>query len=362
MPPAPLPGEPEIKPQIQPTPAGPTPTSYTPPPPPPPSPPSPPSRFEPPATGPSIPPSPPPEIGIRTMASDLSSFKSSGGLEAKPKTFKPEEFSKEPTFEPQSSYEAEGAKISKPKPRSRVLPISLGIIGFVIIAGLVLYFFVLPIFFPKEEAPVIETENPPAEQPQVEITPLIHQTFFITPPASSTTMNLNNLNLAEVDSALNAAASGISPQTIREVTFTVAQVVPEAADFMSLAFPELDKEFLKSNFNRDFTVFLYRDSNGSWPGYVFRLDSAANASQVTTVIKTIESSVNIPNLFLSDPGAPSSAGFKDGIMIGEAQARYLSYGMPGASLNYGWFNDHLIVSTSFNGLKESLKLMGFSSE
>ncbi len=349
--PAPLPGEP-----VSPSKGGPT--SPIPEPTPPVSPP--PSSFQGAGPGPSIPSSPPPDVGIRTMASDLSSLKASGGLEAKPTTFKSEDFNKEPVLDieqPGAAGAEKRVKSIQQRPHPRVLFISLGIVVFIVIAGLVIYFFVMPLIFPSQEELI--TETPPAEMPPA-IPPLVHQSYFIVPPASIAGMNLNNLNLAEVDTALNTAAAGMELQTIREITFTVAETaVPETADFLSLAFPGLDKEFLESSFERDFTVFLYRDSNGSWPGYVFRLNSDSTVSQTTPIISSIESSTNIPNIYLTDLGSPSSAEFKDGLKIGETSARYLSFNTPGASFNYGWFDNHLIVSTSFNGFREALKLLGW---
>jgi len=328
-----------------------------------PSPPPAPQRFQPSGPTPSIPGTPPPpDIGIRTMASDLSSLKSSGGLEAKPKTFKPEEFSKEPTFEvskPKKGPEGE-MKTAKPKEPPKSMFIALGIVGFVVVAGLVIYFFVMPLIFPKAEpitepAPVVETP-PAALEPTV--TPLIHQSYFVAPVASTVAMNLNNLNLAEVNSALNASATDMGEQTVREVTFTVSGNVPEAADFLSIAFPELNKDFLTASFERDFTTFIYRDVNGFWPGYIFRLSPGSSLDQVASTVTSIESSANIPELYLSDI-APSSAGFKDGLKVGDLSARYLAFSVPGASFNYVWLNNHLVVSASFNGFREALKLLGW---
>lgn len=375
--PAPLPGEPLLPNQGGPE-AQSQPQSLRPEPTPPSTPPSAPSPQAPPpppsvrasGPGPAIPSSPKPDIGIRTMASDLSSLKASGGFGSKPETFKPEDFNKDMAINIKQAEAAgdkglpadkQGGKPVQPKQHSQVLFISLGIVAFIVVAGLVIYFFVMPLIFPSQEAPITETSPvgvPPSEIPPV-IQPLIHQSYFITTPASTTTMNLNNLNLAEVDSALNAAASGVEPQTVREVTLTVAGTAPETADFLAAAFPELDKETLASNFEKDFTVYLYRDANGSWPGYVFRLNPNSTVSQTTPIISNIESSTNIPNIYLTDLGAPSSAEFKDGLKIGETSARYLSFNTPGASFNYGWYNNNLVISTSFNGFREALKLLGW---
>lgn len=360
--PAPLPeGEPmpQVTPQMPPPPSA-KPSQVQPPPPLPPSP----QRFQPSGATPSIPGTPPPpDIGIRTMASDLSSLKSSGGLEAKPTTFKPEEFNKEPIFEiAKPEKGAEGAvKTIQPKTRRVNIFIVLGIIGFVILAGLVIYFFVMPLIFPKENP---TTELPGAvETPQVEVepvpvvSPLIHQSYFITPAVSAIAMNVNSLNLAEINSALNDSAADTQQKTVKEVTLTVSGEVPQAADFLSIAFPELNRDFLNASFEKDFTAFLYRDANGSWPGYVFRLNPNSSLDQVAATMANIETSQNISGLYLSNV-VPNSAGFKDGLKVGNVSARYLAMNAPGASFNYVWFNNHLVASTSFDGFREALKLLG----
>ncbi len=313
-----------------------------------------------------IPSTPAPDIGIRTMASDLSSLKSSGGLEAKPKIFNPEEFTKEPVFESPRSVSGGTVKIIPTKSGPKILLISLGIIVFVAIAGAVIYFLVLPMIFSREKSPVVESPTVPVVnvQPPIETSPpLIHQSFFIAPISVSKPlpMNLANLDLAGMNSALSAVSSSIPLQTAKEVVLMVSGSVPEAASFLSVAFPEMDKNFVVSNFEKDFTAFLYRDVNGSWPGYIFRLKPGTDPGQVASALRVIETSTNIPNLYLTNPGTSNPTGFKDGLKIGGKAIRYLSFNAPGSSFDYGWFNNYLMVTTSFDGFKEALKLLGSSS-
>ena len=126
---------------------------------------------------------------------------------------------------------------------------------------------------------------------------------------------------------------------------------------MAIAFPELNPTTILTAFDRDMTAFVYKDANGSRPGYIFKLNDSANPATVSADIKSIESSDNLPNLFLTSPGAAIGV-FKDGITIGDAKARYINYSTIGASFNYARFNNYLVVSTSFNGLKEAMKLLG----
>lgn len=354
--PAPLPGEPSpnqnwTPPQLSETPpqAAPAPLSVPPPPTP---------SFEP--SNPSgVGAPPPPDIGIRTMASDLSSLKSSGGLEPKAKTFRPEDFSTEAIFQPKEDGSELG--VNQRSGSHKSLYIILGVVGFVIVAGLVIYFFVWPLINPPvSTAPVVDNNPPVVTEP---ITPaaIIHKSFFTTPAALVVPMNLSNLNLAEVSSALNAAAIGISQGSLAEINLTVNSVSPESSDFLSTVFPQLDKAILASNFERDFTVFVYRDANGSWPGYIFKISDTGVMDRVATPFKAIvESSTDLGSLFLTDVGK-QAGNFKDGLKVGESTARYVSFATTGASFNYGWFGNYLVVSTSFNGFKESLKVLGLSS-
>lgn len=303
---------------------------------------------------------PPPDIGIRTMASDLSSLKSSGGLEPKAKTFRPEDFSTEAIFQP-----AEGGAESETSQTSashKPLYIILGIVGFVIIASLVIYFFIWPLIkSPTNTTPTVDN-NPPANNNPTTPGTLVHKSFFTASIASTISANLSNLNLTEISTALNAVAPGIGQSSLAEITLTVNNTVPESPDFLSTVFPQLDKTVVASNLEKDFTAFIYRDANGSWPGYVFKLSETGAVGSISEPIKTsIESSTSLSGLFLVNPGKQGPAGFKDGLKVGGSTARYVSFASTGASLNYGWFGNYLIISTSFNGFKESLKALGLSS-
>jgi len=293
------------------------------------------------------------------MASDLDSLKSSGGMGATPKTFKPEDFSQEPVFEPTSS----GEKPEEVPHTSgeRKIYITLGIAGFVVLAGLVIYFFVWPLIFPTETT--TSTNGGPVDETPTGTTtsePIIHQSLFVTPAASVVPTNLNNLNMIEVNSGFNSAAIGMPLQAVSEVNLTVNNLTPDSSDLLATLFPQLNKIFLVDNFERDSTVYVYKDSNGSWPGYIFRLKSQIPPADVIAAMEAVELSNTLGDLFLTPVGEQDAAGFKDGLQTGGNTARYLSYGTPGASLNYGWFNNYFVVSTSFNGFKEALKLLGSS--
>ena len=198
---------------------------------------------------------------------------------------------------------------------------------------------------------MVATNTPPV------VTPLIHQTFFITAPTSTSTVNLATLTLGEIQTAFTAAISGVQPKTLTEINLNLNNSPVDANAFMAVAFPELNPIVIQAAFNKDMTVFVYKDANGSRPGYIFKLKDSTNSATVSADIKGIESSSNLTNLFLTSPGAAIGV-FKDGITVLDAKARYINYSTIGASFNYAWFNNYLVVSTSFNGFKEAMKLLG----
>lgn len=332
----------------------------------PPAPPTTPPNFST-RTSSAVPPPPAPDIGIRTMASDLSSLKSTGGLEAKPTTFQPADFAAGAVFNPSKSASAPGAATTAALPvhRSR-LPLIVAVsAALVVIVGLAAYFTWQSISSRENNNPTpIVTDTTEEQTPITTDTPAVtaitHQSFFITAPTSASAVNLTTLTLEEIKTAFTAALAGVQPQTLTEINLNLNNSPVDATAFIAVVFPELDQIVVGANFDRDMTTFVYKDANGSWPGYIFKVNDPANLTAVSTAIKGIESSVNLPNLFLTSPGA-AKGGFKDGLVVGNTKARYITYTAAGASINYAWFNNYLVVSTSFNGFKEALKLLGLPS-
>lgn len=105
-----------------------------------------------------------------------------------------------------------------------------------------------------------------------------------------------------------------------------------------------------ASFDPDATFFVYRDKLGLWPGYVIALGAGETSSSVGTAITQLEQSANIGNLFLTNPGAPSSDGFTDSVTAG-IPVRVLPFSGTSFPLyfSYGWYGNDLILSTSNNG-------------
>ncbi len=309
-----------------------------------------------------IPPPRPPEIGIRTMASDLSSLKSSGGLGPEPKTFKPEDLvgggaGLNSDISPSANKQQVPSAPLSAKPKSnKNLTIIAAIFAFLILAGGIVYLFVLPVMLPKPQPPEMIVE-PPAVPPIVPIA-LKHQSYFgIAPTVAATPINLTNLNSTDVSAAVKTAASDKqSAGVLKEITFSLSGSVLESQVFLGIVLPEMDKLTL-DNFEKDFTGFLYYDKNGAWPGYVFRLKQDAKIDEVKVAIKAFEKLPSLANLYLVSPGKPKAGEFKDGALINNNPIRYFAYSLPGASLNYGWIGNDLVVSTSYLGYKEAVRML-----
>ncbi|MEK9194409.1 MAG: hypothetical protein AAB884_01215, partial [Patescibacteria group bacterium] len=112
------------------------------------------------------------------------------------------------------------------------------------------------------------------------------------------------------------------------------------------------------DFEIDFTFFTYANNQGTWPGFVAKLNNTnlfgdINLAEVQKEISShFEQSTSLTNLFLVDPGKPGS--WQSGNVSGVAN-RYLSFSQSGASLNYGWIGNVLVISASYDGFKEVVR-------
>lgn len=342
-------------------PSGPAPSPFSPvggPPTPPPQP-----------VGPSVPPPPPPEVGIRTMASDMQSMQSSGGVGATPRTFKPEDFSSEPVFRPSGAgpksvspgaAPSAGVKVVPPNHARKALIITLVIVVLLAVVGAAAYFYILPMFVSKPAAtpaPVVQTPAPTPTPAPIPVGLTQHQSFFTSPASLLASVSLD-LSLVTVQGAVASASSDTQPAgTFKEISFTVGGKPWTAQEFLGFALPSLTKDFLSSAFEQDFTTFVYYNKNGAWPGYIFKLKPGADAVVANTTLNpAIEVSPAV--FFQTSPGAALKAVFSDGALPDGKVVRFATFAKKGAALEYSWFGNYLTVSTSYQGLIEAVKHLG----
>ncbi|MBI5732387.1 hypothetical protein HY967_00295 [Candidatus Jorgensenbacteria bacterium] len=346
-------------------------------------------------------PPPTPKIDVRTMASDLKSMEEGGtGL---PRAYTPPPPinpvtppptpSQTPTPTPPSipsplpKKEEESiffrppevpstitpttistaSAITKPKSKKGMI-IGLGV-GFGLVALAALgYFVIYPTFFnkPVEPPPVYETPNiPPPPEPTPEPTPnptptptpeppITHSSLFKTAPDLTEEISVASLSLNDLKSNLDLTPTDVP--TIKEIALKDANNNPLTLNsLLQIVLPNVFNEEAFTLFDRDVTFFVYTNEKGAWPGFIAatEIQSLPVLQEFQTKIGSlIEGSSAISTLFLVDPGSASS--WKSG-KTGGTTNRYLSYSMTGAALNYGWSGSDLIVTTSYDAFKETLK-------
>lgn len=328
-----------------------------------------------------VPPPPPPEVGVRTLASDVSQMRQSGGMQPQPKTFRPEDLGGAPVFKPREPA-TPGAGPGRSSPTRMILIVG-GAVAFLLIAAAVFYFFVRPILSPSEETLPTETtpsevttpppttqtpptsETPPASAiPQTPPAPAFTHTSLFNPvPTLNEVISFEKPKaLTTLTVALQKATSDSQPAgTIKEIILANERYL--STDLLNTVLPDIFAEMgptdeFPSQMEQDFTAFVYYDKDGVWPGYVFKLKATAVVTPKETVAR-IEKSPNLNNFYLVTPGVPKATTFKDGTPIKDNPVRYLPYSKAGASFNYAWLGNNLVLSTSFGGFKEAAKLLGF---
>ena len=285
------------------------------------------------------------------MASDRESLQRSGGLGTEPKTFSPADLSKEPVFNAEITSPA---GVVEKGAGGKKIGIAVGAIAILALAGAIGYFLVWPNFSDKEE-PQVTKVTPPALLPAEPTPPAPTSQSFFTKPATSTEQrDLSVLTLTELSSALKTQPGEESAAvgTVKEVILKVNNTPATSSALLNVLVPGTG---LESMLESGATNFIYYDSKGAWPGYVFKLKSGTNPAAAQTSTAKIEQSTSLAALYLASPGTASTGGFKNG-SAGAIKTRYLSF-TSGASFNYGWVNNYLVISTSFNGFKKAVELL-----
>lgn len=349
-------------------------------------------------SGAGVPP-PPAEVGVRTMASDIASIAERGGGSPKPRLIRISSRSQEttkaaaiphaahpaispavvhsatvspvadetqnPVPESKSFYGEQGRTIfSKP---SFLFPF-LGLLLFGVFSAA--YFFVYPLMNPKK--PVVKAPVVPAVTQPLSFE---HKSFFGQPVDGNFILEI----LSPV-SGMKFERDKIS-SFVNGVTGSFFEIIPQSgggqaisADdfFSSIGGNILGSDFLNENFEKDFTLFLYKDKGGLparaglWPGYILKLKSGKSPIflQKAVLEKMQSASVERANLFLVSPGVPANSQFQNGLSSGQP-IWFLNFpnlpteasAQAGASsvVAYGWFfNKYLTISTSLDGLKQAI--------
>lgn len=306
---------------------------------------------------------PPPPITIRTMDSDVKSVQESGGGRPQEEILNaphppivpevprmPEENIKikipgyvgpeKAVFSPESLPTKEDVgDISETQGGNKKM-INLVIVLAIIIAatliGVGLYFYVYPLLL-TETAPEVVTEDGTTPPPP--------------PPPSAHASLVRSEKIEEV-----SAPSAATPETVSAGEALVKEIVLKDGgsaillpQYLSSLVKEFSADEIRNTFEADFTAFIYYDETGAWPGYVLKRKKDVVQVVAQGFFRKIESSASLANLFLSNPGA-RQAEFKNGEYKG-VPTRYLVFGEPGATLDYAWVGEYLLITTHFPAMQ-----------
>lgn len=252
--------------------------------------------------------------------------------------------------------------------KKKLLYVFAGIVG-VFLLGAAGYFVIYPMFSPGEPAtptqqnaataPVVEQPAAVASSTTPQAPKSSHVSSFVNDPDSRTTAVLTGaLSKNAINDALIAAATAVAEGT-HELIFINENAggIPFGPFLTALApsFPDVAKTNLL--FTDDFTAFMHKNAGGEWPGYVLTLKPGFAAEDLRAWFSSLEKAPLV-SFFLINPGKFSA--FKDGTVNNKYPDRYAPATTPGASMSYLMLpqQNKVILSTSFDGLKEALRLMG----
>ena len=328
-------------------------------------------------------PAPQNEITMRTMASDSTSIKEMGGGDPRPytpnatpisQTQKPPEVPNQssPTINP--SQVTEIPVIPIPQKKNGSMFIILAVVIIVLGLGAIGYFYVYPKFI-SSGTPEVVVEEPQTNEP---VTPVVDATT--TEVAATTTVEVppisnglgNHISLFKTAADFSSETTLVS-ETIAAIKEAWKGTTVEVPVFKETVFKSADGKIFgqsklvplflpsfittssTSLFEEDFTLFTYTDQKGVWPGIILKAktDTLAQAKEEA---KKIEASVEWRSLFILDPGKEQT--WKDG-KVGTTGARYISFATKGNALSYTWFDNTLLISSSYQGAQDAAKKLGF---
>lgn len=301
------------------------------------------------------------EIVVRTMASDTASLAQSGG--GSPKAYPVNISSRGPSSKGKTGEdEATGIPQAQKKSFFSAPAFKISLLG-VFLAGVFFagYFFAYPLINPPSSetgsaAPVtVPARTQPAEHKSVFSQP-VDGILIMTVPPTADGMGAYKDQLKSFVGGLSGSFFEVTPQD------DARSPLPAGKFLSSINAKVLEPGFLDANFTGDFTLFLYSDKSGIWPGYVFQLNPGETPLLLQkSATREIESASSAwQNLFLESSGAPSETSeakpgkFRDELSGGQP-IRTMNFEKSSGVIVYGWFfNKYLIISTSIEGLKQAI--------
>ena len=304
-------------------------------------------------------PPPPSEVTVRTLESDIASMGASGGVSPKPR---PVKFSHKIDQEESARVTAgvaTGAPMGTVPQATPAMDffsskIFLALSLFVLLAVVFLagYYVIYPLLNPAP-APVQQKAAAPAGTVET----LEHKSFFTQPVDGIFTLDasLPVQGMQADRDKVNALVGGLTGNFFElEPEDSLSQPV-FASDFFTLIGANILKtDFLNANFEKDFTMFLYKDKSALLAGYILKLKTGETPILLKNDVMELENaSSSWANLFVMQTGTPAQQ-FRDDLLSGQP-VRVLDFSNPSSTLAYGWFlNKYLIISTSLDGMKDAV--------
>jgi len=304
--------------------------------------------------GPVAPP-PPPEIGLRTMQSDIKSVQA-GEVAPSSQPVTPPQFSDVMEKADSDSQMGGESVMAAPSSKKSAKTMML-VIGVMVIAG-GLGVFGYYVIYPKISSVKPASESV-SQQPQPSpVTRIPHASYFVKPTAGTDTASFSTLtDNAITGELLKQSVNSPGNDVAKEILLNDSNgsQIALSAFLSVLTGNKLDPSALNTLFDEDFTTYLYYDNNGVWPGYVVKLKEGISPEIAVAAIQALESADL--SFFYLDPVGLTFQSFKSGSYKGSA-TRYAAGSQAGASFNYAAFGNYLLINTSFSGLKAGVALLG----
>ena len=318
-------------------------------------------------SGANVPP-PPAEVGVRTMASDLASIAERGGGSPKPRMIKISSVSASPhvvhpAISPAVVHSAAVSPVAdetqNPAPGSKSLfskPTFLFPFLGILLLGVfsAAYFLVYPLLNPKK--PSVKVPIVPTVKQSLSFE---HESFFGQPIDGNFTLEILSpiIGMESEHDKVSSFVNGITGSFFEIIPQSGGGQALSADDFFSsIGGNVLGSDFLNENFEKDFTLFLYKDKSGLWLGYILQLKTGKSPIflQKAVLQKMESASTERANLFLASPGVQTDSKFQNGLSGGQP-IWFMNFSNTSSVLAYGWFfNKYLAISTSFEGLKQAI--------
>jgi hypothetical protein len=343
---------------------------------------TPPSGGAPPPPPPPAPVGPPPqpEVKLHTMESDTKSIERGDSSPVPESVILPID-EKEPEFKPETTKAHPTKDVAAPPPASDgagempVAPKKKGgkkllmvLVFVIVIIGLgVAGYFLYDFIFPSSSEEVVTPSAPPAA-PSSPGTPPTgtpppssaqqpkHSSLFLSPAAETAEIRFESVNVVTINKSLEqlSASQSDSPTLQEVVMFDRSDNQVPWSQYATELLSSFDQATLLSLFQDDFTAWIYYDENGKWPGYAVKLKPNTTIDDALAAVSgVLENTDNIVNFYLGNSG--TFGDFQDGTVVGNP-VRYSIGSVPGSAFDYGIIKNILMISTSFDGAQEAVRL------